>query len=553
MKKLVSGALALMMAFSLTACGGGGDEGTTTTGEPSSSTSTTGGTQKDTFTVALDGEPNYLDNAIASDNVTATVTGLLTTPIFSMDENGQPVNTAITDYEVSEDGLTYTFHFREGMVWSDGTPLTAHDYEYGLKHAMSIGVADASYINYAANYIVNAEKYYGGGFSAAEMDDMGYTATDDLTLVATLMTPCTFFTQIMMLPVFAPAKEGVANDGDYTWAEDVSNPTCGPYMPESIDRTSEIVLVKNPNYVDADKVLTEKLVLRVITDTNAQLLAYQNGEVDFARKLGNEVITIYDGQEDLVMPGGIINYLFRINSGESGPEALKDVNVRKAIAMAINREEICLALDAGELYEPLYGIVPEGIPDTDGDFRTNGGALFEENLDEAKALMEAAGYSESNRLALTYSTNSDATHETIAQVVQQQLSQIYIDLTINTMELRTFFDSTSEGNFEVARSAFSADYLDPMTYLENYTESYQAVVTSGDAHYSELIESTRTMTDNAERMEVLHEAENYFVNEMQYHVPLLQYGTFYLVKPGTEGIVYTPQGGTDFSHVVVYE
>ena len=121
------------------------------------------------------------------------------------------------------------------------------------------------------------------------------------------------------------------------------------------------------------------------------------------------------------------------------------------------------------------------------------------------------------------------------------------------MELRTFFDSTSEGNFEVARSAFSADYLDPMTYLENYTESYQAVVTSGDAHYSELIESTRSMTDNAERMEVLHEAENYFVNEMQYQVPLLQYGTFYLVKPGTEGIVYTPQGGTDFSHVVVYE
>ena len=553
MKKLVSGALALMMAFSLAACGGGGDEGTTTSGDPSSSTSTTGGTAKDTFTVALDGEPNYLDNAIASDNVTATVTELLTTPIFSMDENGQPVNTAITDYEVSEDGLTYTFHFREGMVWSDGTPLTAHDYEYGLKHAMSIGVADASYVNYAANYITNAEKYYGGGFSVADMDDMGYTATDDLTLVATLKTPCTFFTQIMMLPVFAPAKEGVANDGDYTWAEDVSNPTCGPYMPESIDRTSEIVLVKNPNYVDADKVLTEKLVLRIITDTNAQLLAYQNGEVDFARKLGNEVITIYDGQDDLVMPGGIINYLFRVNSGETGPEALKDVNVRKAIAMAINREEICLALDAGELYKPLYGIVPAGIPDADGDFRTNGGALFEENLDEAKALMEAAGYSESNRLALTYSTNSDATHETIAQVVQQQLAQIYIDLTINTMELRTFFDSTSEGNFEVARSAFSADYLDPMTYLENYTESYQAVVTSGDAHYSELIESTRTMTDNAQRMEVLHEAENYFVNEMQYQVPLLQYGTFYLVKPGTEGIVYTPQGGTDFSHVVVYE
>ena len=212
MKKLVSGALALMMAFSLAACGGGGDEGTTTSGDPSSSTSTTGGTAKNTFTVALDGEPNYLDNAIASDNVTATVTELLTTPIFSMDENGQPVNTAITDYEVSEDGLTYTFHFREGMVWSDGTPLTAHDYEYGLKHAMSIGVADASYINYAANYIVNAEKYYGGGTSAADMEDMGYTATDDLTLVATLMTPCTFFTQIMMLPVFAPAKEGVAND-----------------------------------------------------------------------------------------------------------------------------------------------------------------------------------------------------------------------------------------------------------------------------------------------------------------------------------------------------
>lgn len=551
MKKLVSGALALMMAFSLAACGGN-DTSTTTSGDPSSST-TSGRTQKDTFVVALDGEPNYLDNAIATDNVTAAVTELLTTPIFSMDENGLPVSTAIETYEVSEDGLTYTFHFKDGMTWSDGSPLTAHDYEYGLKHALSIGVADATYVNYAANYIVNAEKYYGGGTSASEMEDLGYTATDDLTLVVTLMTPCTFFEQIMMLPAFAPAKEGVALDGDYTWAEDISAPSCGPYMPESIDRTSEIVLVKNPNYVDADKVLTEKLVMRVITDTNAQLLAYQNGEVDFARKLGNEVITIYAGQDDLVMPGGIINYLFRMNSGETGPEALKDVNVRKAIAMAINREEICLALDAGDLYEPLYGIVPEGIPDADGDFRTNGGALFEENVDEAKALMEAAGYNESNRLALTYSTNSDATHETIAQVVQQQLSQIYIDLTINTMELRTFFDSTSEGNFEVGRSAFSADYLDPMTYLENYTESYQSVVTSGDAHYSELIDSTRTMTDNAERMEVLHEAENYFVNEMQYQVPLLQYGTFYLVKPGTEGIVYTPQGGTDFTHVVAYE
>lgn len=548
MKKVAKATLASLLTFSVAACSSG-ESSTSSTDSQSSETRV----QKDTFVYAIAGEPNYPDSAIAGDALTAVLTDLLVTPLFNMTEDGEAEGYAVDTYEVSEDGLTYTFHLKDGMKWSDGSPLTAYDYEFGLKHSLSIGVADASYLSYAAAYVLNGDKYYIGGFSTAEMEDLGYTALDETTLQVTLSTPCDFFPQVMMLPVFAPAKEGVAVDGDYTWADDVTNPTCGPYKLVSIDRSTEIVLEKNDEYLFADKVTTENVVIKVISDSNAQLLAYQNGEIDFANGVGNEVISIYSGQEDLIMPGGVINYQLRLNSGENGNEALKDVNVRKAIQMAVDRNAICTALDGGDLYVPLYGVVPVGVPGIDGDFRTEGGDLIVEDLEAAKTLMEEAGYNDSNRVTVTYKYNSSPVHDVVAQVLQQQLAQIYIDLELITTESRTFFDETADGLFETARSAFSADYMDATTYLDQYTSWKQSVITSGDAKYDELYKASMNELDHDARIQLLHDAEEYFISEMAYQCPLFQYGTVYLAKPGTEGITYTPQGSVQIAFVKVYE
>lgn len=541
MKKLLVALLAMMMVFSLAACGGdNGDNGDS-------------GAIKDTFTYALGGEPNYLDPAIASDSVASYVLNQTYFPLFSIGADGSTVKNACVDYSLDASRTVYTFKLTENNYWSDGQKVVAGDYVYGMLRALGLGSGDSYYSYFIRNYVKGASAYGADATTAkiADMTDVAIKAVDDYTIEITLEKPCDYFVGLMTAGVFYPLRKDFAPELDYTWAANL-HPTNGPFVYESIDNATEIVMVKNEYFYDAANIPTNKLVAKIMPDPDAQLMAFQQGGIDFASNVDSSVTKIYAGQPELVISDSVINYYLMMNAYRS-LDALKDVNVRKAIQLGIDRSAIVTALDAGEVYYELYGYVPKGFAGVNGDFRAEQDAenqLIKTDKEEAKRLMAAAGYSEANPLKLEYYYNQAAMHDTVAAVLKVQLADIYVDLTLRTGELRTFFDDRDQqGNFELARGAMSADYMDPTTFLEMAnSKNLYGKPTWGDAHYDKLLAEADLLT-GTERIEKLHEAETYLVQEMSYTCPLFGYKQIALAAAGTTGMTSSPQGNYTFWYV----
>lgn len=519
--------LTIALSFSLVACGG--------------SSSFDG----KVFTYAIGGEPDLLDPAVGSDAVTSAITNQLYYPLFSIGADGSLVYNAVKDYSVSDDGLVYTFNLHEENYWSDGQKVTAHDYAFGMKRSVGMGEADSYYSYFITDYVKNAKAYGEAKADIADMVDIGIEATDDLTLVVTLENPVVYFVNLMPSGVFYPLRSEFAKEHDSSWALNPKVPTNGAFQTVKIDSAEEFIMDKNPHFPFADDVKVDRLVGKIMTDMDAQLLAFQNGEIDFATSLSSDVTSIYKDKPELIITDSVINYFALINTFTDNP-ALNDVRVRKALQLAINRDDIVTALDAGDAYYPLYGLVPKGISGASDDFRTEQDkvdVLVKTDLDEARALLAQAGFDANNKLRLTYYYNQNAMHDLVAQVMQQQWAAVGIDVTLKTGEIRTFFEDRTNGLYELARHAMSADYMDPSTYLDMAAGWNQKDRSWGDDHYDSLVKKSQVDTNVATRMATLHEAEEYLVRDLANVIPLFGYATIYLLKDGTTGIDYSPQAG----------
>ncbi len=497
-----------------------------------------------TFTYAVGGEPQYLDPAMANDSVTSLVVNQLYFPLFYIGEDGSTQNGACTSYDISEDGLVYTLHLVENNYWSDGQKVTAADYVYGMKHSVGLGAADASYSYFITDYVVNAKEHGENMDDVAAMDDMGIVALDDNTIEITLKEPCPYFISLLPSNTFMPMRSDYAKDHDYTWANDPSVPTNGPFHPVKIDTASEIVMEKNEHFVYADKVTIETLIAKIMPDMDAQLMAFQTGEIDFATSVNSDVTKIYAGQEELYETKSVISYYLNINCYSKTLPALQDVRVRRALQLGVDRSVIVEALDAGDLYYPLYGLVPMGFEGANGDFRQEQDekdALVYTDKEEAKALLKEAGFDESNPLKLTYYYNQNTMHDTVAEVLKAQLAEVNVEVTLKTAEIRTFFDDRTNGLYDLARNAMSADYMDATNFTDlAATYKQTAALTWGDKKYDEMITAARSM-EGTERYEALHEAEEYLVREMAYTLPLFGYKNICLKRAGVEGVIPSPQ------------
>jgi len=526
--------LVVLMSLSLAACSG--DKG----GEGEAVAETT---YKTNFTYAIGDSPNYMDPAIASDSIGSYVINQMFYPLYFFGPNGMEA-AAAAETTVSEDGLVYTIKLVENS-WSDGQKVTANDYVYGAKHALSLGDAEVSYLCWITDYIVNAVNYVGA--NTDDMTDLGIVALDDDTIQYTLVKKCDFFTSLLWGGVYYPLRPDFAPSGDYTWADTVGYPMNGAYYPTYIDRASEVVFTKNEYFFNADKVLTPNLTALVITDMEAQLMAFQTGEIDFASSLSaGTVAKLYEGSEELFASGNVNYYMeFNMRPDTAKNEALTNVNVRKAIQIAIDREAIVAAIDAGDIYYPLYGFVPNGIVSSlEGDFREVGGAYCSYDKEKAIELLTAEGYTVDNPLVIEYYYNQNTTHDTVAAVVKAQLAEVGVELVLKTGDVRTFFDDRdNQANYEMARGAMSADYNDSLTYLDMATTTFQTKASWGDTTYDEMMLAAASMSGQ-ERLDQLHAAEKYLVEEQAMVVPLFGYGSACLKKAGTIGDFDNGQGNS---------
>ncbi len=540
MKKLVVLLLSVLMLVSLAACGGKTDTGTT----PTDTGSTTG---PKTFTFAVGDSPSYMDPAVASDSIGSYVINQMFFPLFYLGPDGL-TNGACEDYTVSEDGLVYTLTLRENY-WSDGQKVTAEDYVYGPKHALSIGDADASYLSWITDYVVGAAQYVYG--DAENMPELGIKALDENTIEYTLVKPVGFFTSLLWGGVYYPLRPDFAPSGDYTWADTPGYPMNGAFVPTSIDRASTITYEKNPNWCWADKVNVDTMTAKIITDMDAQLMAFKNHEIDFATSVEAATVSKLPELAENFGATGVINYFVQVNSGETTVknEVLLNENIRRALSYAVDRQAICDARDDG-VTRPLYGFVPSGIVGEEGDFRAVGGNYTKYDPEEAKALLAAEGYDETNPLKLEYYYNQNAAHDLVAAMLKEQWSKVNVELTLKTADTRTFFQDRDDGVYELARGAMSADYMDALTYLDMATSTYQAFPSWGDATYDQMMIEAASMSGQ-ERIDQLHAAEKYLVEETAQVIPLFEYGSAYLRGSNVTGDFDNCQGNSIFWFVDV--
>lgn len=533
MKKFAS----LLLAFAMTVgmlTGCGGDSGTSSTGEAPAQE----------VTVAISSTFATLDPALISTTHMAHVYGNMGSNFYRTDANGVLQYDLGENMEKSEDGLTYTFTIKEGLKWSDGEPLTAEHFVYGIKRAIGYGPDNAYTKKNLVNFIAGAEEAANAAMDVADMTNVGVTALDDTTFQVTLSTPCPYFERIFSGNVTSPMRPDFALEHDSSWSVNGTYPSSGPMVLESISPEEEAVLVKNENYWDAENVTLEKATFVVMTDSTAQVNAFRTGDIDIAMSVPSEVATNAEYEPNIVMPEKYVsNYFVLINSGPKAQvEALKDENVRKALALAIDKDTM-LNILGGKANVRLDGYIPYGFEGVDGnDFRDEK-SYGEFNLEEAKSLMEAAGYNENNHLKFEYLYSNSQFHADVAQILQQMWSQIYVDVELKSIEMGVFYDYIDNGDFTTCRYA-NNDSTDPLSYFQLFTtdsqiDGCQAIT---DPVLDQMVEEAYQITDHDEYIAKLHEIEDYFVEEKQYVIPLLTQNSVVLVQDGIEEMWLTVTG-----------
>lgn len=530
-------------ALGLAACGGSKSGSTATSG--STAGSTAGGVNTAGFTVQYGSNPETLDpalnNAIDASNTIITIFE----PLLLINENNEVIGGQAESWEASEDGLTWTFTMRDGLKWSDGTDLTAKDFEYSFKRMANPDTAAP----YAATCLGMID-----GFDAAQAGDpdaLNVKASDDgKTLTIVLSYPCSYFDKMAAFAAMSPVQQATVEANGDSWCTSadtfVSN---GPYMITDWTPSERIVLSKNPNYVggwDSSKIVSDTITLLLLEDSSASFAAYNSGEAVLIKDVPTDEIPSLTKAED----GGdfyvdtiLGTYYVSLNLQR---DAFKDAKVRKALSLAIDRDYVANTIMQGT-YTTADSIVGPGIVDESGYFHDNGNAPYisadyEANLAEAKKLLEEAGYPNGEGYpTIEYSTNDAGYHVPLAEYLQQAWGDLGITLTINQMEWSSFTPARRAGEYDVARNGWVMDYNDPSNMLDLFCTSNG----NNDGKYANpdfdaAIDASK-VADSAEHFAQLHKAEDILMEDTGC-LPIAYYNDYWLQSPTLKGTWHSPYG-----------
>lgn len=530
-------------ALGLAACGGSKSGSTATSG--STAGSTAGGVNTAGFTVQYGSNPETLDPALNSAIDASNTIITIFEPLLLINENNEVIGGQAESWEASEDGLTWTFTMRDGLKWSDGTDLTAKDFEYSFKRMANPDTA-APYAETCLGMI--------DGFDAAQAGDpdaLNVKASDDgKTLTIVLSYPCSYFDKMAAFAAMSPVQQATVEANGDSWCTSadtfVSN---GPYMITDWTPSERIVLSKNPNYVggwDSSKIVSDTITLLLLEDSSASFAAYNSGEAVLIKDVPTDEIPSLTKAED----GGdfyvdtiLGTYYVSLNLQR---DAFKDAKVRKALSLAIDRDYVANTIMQGT-YTTADSIVGPGIVDESGYFHDNGNAPYisadyEANLAEAKKLLEEAGYPNGEGYpTIEYSTNDAGYHVPLAEYLQQAWGDLGITLTINKMEWSSFTPARRAGEFDVARNGWVMDYNDPSNMLDLFCTSNG----NNDGKYANpdfdaAIDASR-VADSAEHFAQLHKAEDILMEDTGC-LPIAYYNDYWLQSPTLKGTWHSPYG-----------
>ena len=478
-KNLVSMLLAGSMILGLAACAP--TTSTESSQTPAAEATSTGGTgtSSDYLVYNVGEEPKTWDPQLNTSSMGGHVILNLYDGLVRDTQDGiQMASAESYDLSANAEGVedtVYTFHLRDGLVWSDGEPVTAYDYEYAWKRACSPEMA-SPYAFLMTDYIKGAYDYFSGEGSA---DDVAVKALDDKTLQVELMQPTAYFLNLVSWFTYMPCREDMASTGE-GWEKDPAKcVTNGAFTLEEYQVGSHILLKKNENYWNADNVNLAGVRILFISDATTSLQGYEAGEINVTSILpGSEIPRLLAEDPNFSSEPALGCTYLQFNMDA---DVVNDLNVRKALALAIDRSMITDqvlrdgAVPAAAFVAPTFKLsTGESMRPLD----ENGNVVEEYEIDpysakveEAQEYLAAAGYPNGEvfpELNILYydSGNNSLIVEAVQQMWQENLG---IHVNLQVQEYAVFTNTINSGDWSISFTGWSADYNDPMTMLSLFT------------------------------------------------------------------------------------
>ncbi len=505
----------------------------------------------DGITVQIGPNPETLDPALNSavDGGNMLITLFETLLIIDQDNKVQPGQAE--KYEVSPDGLTWTFTMRDGLKWSDGTDLNAKDFEYTFKRIADTNVA-APY----AETVIGMIEGYKDAIDSKNPEKLNVKASDDgKTLTVKLAYPCSYFDKIVAFGTMSPVQKATVEKNGDSWATKPETYVCnGPYTITEWTPSEKIVCKKNENYKggwDSSKIVNDKLTFLLLEDSSASYTAYTGGTAQLIKDVPTEEIpTLKKDKKDEFNVDPILGTYYLSMNLNKAP--FNNKNVRKALSLAIDRDYVANTVMQGT-YTPAYNYVGTGVDDVDpGKFLENSKAAnggkpyisedYKANLEEAKKALAEAGYPEGKGFpTITYSTNDTGYHKALAEYLQQVYKDLGITMNIDIVDWSSFTPKRRAGEYEMARNGWVMDYNDASNMIELFVSSNG----NNDGKYNnpafDKAMNDSKVADKTAHFAALHEAEK-IVSEDYGFIPVAYYNDFWLQSTSLKGTWHSPYG-----------
>ena len=533
--KILAMILALVMVLSLAACGA-------EPANPDDPAVEGGEAEARILNVHVTAAIDSIDPALTSAGDDFEVIGTMIEGLFKCDASGAAIPGMAETYEVDENG-TWTFHLRDAQ-WSNGDPVTADDFVYAWQRCFSIP-AEYCFLFETAG-VKNASAVLAG---EKDITELGVYAADEKTLVVEFDVPCAFFDSLMFFPVFYPVNRAFAEEcGDLYGSAPEYYLSNGPFeLSEYTPAATEFKMIKNEDYYDAENIAPLGLTYKVILDSQQAYLAYQNGELDVCILSSELADLLKSDAEFLATESG---YLWYMSPNVSKGGAMANVNIRKAIGMAFNKDAICdNILRNGSV--PADFCIPVGLATgPDGkDYRESSGLTYcEYDVAEAQACW-AAGLAElgTDSVELTLIFDDEESVKLVAEFIQQELQNNLAGLTITLQPYpkKQRSDLMKAHDYDIGLCRWGPDYADPLTYLDLWTDGYTH--NYGNWHsdeYMTILDTIKTVeyaVDPEARWELIKDAEQIIADEAVI-LPVYQNCNASLVKSDVSGIEFHSVG-----------
>ena len=454
-------------------------------------------------------------------------------------------------WEVSEDGMSWTFHLRKGLKWSDGKPMTAEEFRYGFLRAIT--PENASPYAHLGFFIKNGEAFFNG---KAKAEEVGLVAVDDVTFRIDLEYQTPLMLDYLSYHIFYPARADVIEADPRGWT---SKPETalgnGPFMLADWQHNSEMTLVKNPHYWDADNVKIDKVRMVMITDSNTALAAFKGRKVDLIDNIPPQMTPqlIKSGEAKVAPTLGTSFSVFNVTRAP-----FDNPLVRRAFTLAVDRTVMAEKVAMGG-QKPAVAFIPYGIPgvETEKDFRAEGGDFLPDRADveQAKKLLAEAGYPDGKGFPkVVYKYNLNPINKAIAEALQAMWKQnLGVEVELSNEEWKVFINTRMKHDFDIARHAYLVDFFDAGSLLELWqTGVPENVAGYANEEYDALIKDSLKQMDRAKRIEDMHKAEQILMQDLPV-LPLYFYSTPYMQSARVKGIYMSPRKWVFFRGAEVVE